>query len=68
MRTARVTTDITCSLDAEYFGVWEFMSDAMRAWWDAQNVLTNCEGEGIMATYCEGCPFCETFDVDTVED
>jgi hypothetical protein len=67
MRTQHVHIEIECSLDQEYFLDWESLSPEAKAFWtkaQQDSKQSNCEGQGGMGWWCQGCPFCNRFNAD----
>lgn len=55
---------IRCALDDEYFQDWNKLSPELKAFWDESENTCNCDGDGEMGTWCDGCPFCDIFEVE----
>lgn len=65
MRKDVVTIEIECKLDKKYFDRWDALSDELKEWWKDPDNYALCEGSGSIGLWCEDCPFCTKFDVDT---
>ena len=56
---------IRCKLDDEYFQDWNSLSPEIQQFWDEPENYCNCEGSGEMSTWCNDCPFCQIFEIET---